>query len=126
MLVIVLNFFFLAEDPMARSPDDTDIYIVGQAAGFVIKPYSSDVLGLMVLRVFMWLACVLGGLLMGKFLIHDRLLRDTLELEMFGFDAQELWSNPDNPVDHKGQKVKSLLVHIHMCIVHLGSASPSC
>mmetsp|Transcript_42106 Transcript_42106/g.75388 ORF Transcript_42106/g.75388 Transcript_42106/m.75388 type:complete len:723 (-) Transcript_42106:1049-3217(-) len=106
MLVIVLNFFFLAEDPIARSPDNTDIYIVGQAAGFIIGPYSSDVWGLMTLRVFMWLACVIGGLLMGKFLIHNWLLRDKLELEMFGFDAQELWSNPDNPVDHKGQKDK--------------------
>ena len=48
--VICLNFFFLAEDPLARSKVHARIYIVGQAADFVIGPYPPEPL-MIVLKV---------------------------------------------------------------------------
>ena len=51
----------------------------------------------------MWVFFSFLGLWGGKYWIHDLLLRDHLQLQMFGFDAHGLYSSGD--VDDLGQKV---------------------
>ncbi|KAL9955542.1 hypothetical protein ACROYT_G036880 [Oculina patagonica] len=66
--VIFCNFLIYAEDPVSHSRANCTIPVVGNDFAFVTYRYPPG--GWSVLKVFMWLAAIVVGLLVGKFFFH--------------------------------------------------------
>lgn len=86
-LVMFLNFLIYNEDPISYSEQETKIYGCGRIFNYYFRQYPpiSEPLWitLKVFSLFLWTTI---GLLLGKYLIHDALLRDCFGLQLFRKD----------------------------------------
>ena len=71
-LVTFCNFLIYAEDPVAHSEKECFIPVVGNCFSFVCTKYPPNAWA--VLKVLLWLAALVCGLLVGKLVIHKLLL----------------------------------------------------
>ncbi|XP_078346486.1 LOW QUALITY PROTEIN: transmembrane protein 117-like [Oculina patagonica] len=83
--VIFCNFLIYAEDPVSHSRANCTIPVVGNDFAFVTYRYPPG--GWSVLKVFMWLAAIVVGLLVGKFFFHKLVFNRWMRLTMFKRDS---------------------------------------
>lgn len=87
--VIFCNFLVFAEDPISHSHTESEIPVVGNVFSFVATKYPIQ-WSWCVLKVFLWLMAILGGLICGKYIIHHLMLSRLFRLKMFR-DEQGTW-----------------------------------
>eukprot|EP01012_Entosiphon_sulcatum_P060104 TRINITY_DN8488_c0_g1_i1.p1 TRINITY_DN8488_c0_g1~~TRINITY_DN8488_c0_g1_i1.p1 ORF type:complete len:764 (-),score=136.43 TRINITY_DN8488_c0_g1_i1:15-2306(-) len=83
-LLPILNFFIFAEDPANDSKTTANFLVAGSIYELVVMRYPRSA-GVVVLK----LSCIIFPALMlavGKYVIHDIILRNMLRLQMFGYD----------------------------------------
>lgn len=66
--VTFCNFLIYAEDPVAHSMKECNIPLVGSGFAFVCTRYPSNAWSL--LKVVLWIAGIITGMLIGKILVH--------------------------------------------------------
>jgi hypothetical protein len=85
--VLILNFVVFIEDPISYSDQDAVFYGFGRVFNYVFTTYppASEPLWI-AFKVMSWSFCIVLGVVLGKYLIHDALLRDFLGLAVFKND----------------------------------------
>ncbi|XP_032815930.2 transmembrane protein 117 isoform X1 [Petromyzon marinus] len=83
-LVTLLNFLMFAEDPVSHSRTEANVAVVGNCFSLVVNKYPGGWWS--VLKVCTWLCGIAGGMLVGKFIIHQALFGNMLRLKMFHKD----------------------------------------
>ena len=87
IVVLALNFLIFNEDPISYSNQESKVYILGRVWNYFFRQYPPTDEGLWItLKVFSLVLWVVLGMLLGKYLVHDALLRDLLELNLFRKD----------------------------------------
>ncbi|KAK3103381.1 hypothetical protein FSP39_018842 [Pinctada imbricata] len=82
--VTFCNFLIYAEDPVAHSRKECTIPMIGNDFAFVCTRYPPNAWSL--LKVILWLAGILIGIILGKLLIHTLLFNRLFKLRMFEND----------------------------------------
>lgn len=82
--VTFCNFLIYAEDPVAHSLKECNIPMVGNDFAFVCMRYPSNAWSL--LKVVLWIAGIITGMIIGKLLVHKLLFCRLLRLKMFSED----------------------------------------
>ena len=67
--VTLCNFLIYAEDPVAHSYKEADVSIIGNIFTFIFREYAPNAWSLV--KVVTWIAGIVTGLLVGKFLMHQ-------------------------------------------------------
>ena len=67
--VTFCNFLIYAEDPVSHSQQECFIPVVGQCFAFVVTKYPPN--GWAALKVIIWLAAIVCGLIVGKLVVHQ-------------------------------------------------------
>jgi hypothetical protein len=80
--IMFANMLLYAEDPIAHSIVDARIPIVGTDLGMLFTRYPEG-RGLLALKIIVIIFAVASGLLIGRQMVHHRLLRDSMQLRMF-------------------------------------------
>jgi len=84
LLIMVLNFFIYAIDPVAESLRDVNLPIIGSMWQIVTRKWSGTT-GYLALRLIICLISFIGGPLIGWWIIHRIVLKRWLKLSMFGW-----------------------------------------
>lgn len=80
--IAVLNFLIYAEDPIAHSRVEGEIPIIGTDLSLIFSRYPDEG-GLYALKLFTVIGFILLGMFIGRQLVHHKLLRDKLKMNMF-------------------------------------------
>ncbi|XP_048404338.1 transmembrane protein 117 isoform X2 [Stegostoma tigrinum] len=83
-LVTFFNFLVFAEDPISHSQTPANVIVVGNCFSFIVNKYPGG--GWSCLKVLLWLLGIMMGLVVGKFLFHQRMFGQLLRLNMFRKD----------------------------------------
>ncbi|XP_038636374.1 transmembrane protein 117 isoform X2 [Scyliorhinus canicula] len=83
-LVTFFNFLIFAEDPISHSQTPANVIVVGNCFSFLANKYPGG--GWSFLKVLLWLLAIITGLVVGKFLFHQRMFGRLLRLNMFRKD----------------------------------------
>jgi len=89
-LIMLLNFYIYAVDPVAESKRDVELPIAGSLWSILADEWNGNA-GNLILRGVTCLIIFIGGPLIGWWVIHRILLKRCLKLKMFGYyDPKEL------------------------------------
>ncbi|EDO31899.1 predicted protein, partial [Nematostella vectensis] len=88
-LVVFLNFFIFAEDPVSHSYEECTIDYIGDVYTFLFIRWPSG--SFVLVKLGTWLFAISLGLLIGKFLLHKWLFCQKLKLKIFTEDGQGSW-----------------------------------
>ena len=80
---ITRNFFIYAEDPIAHSHETSSLPVVGDVFALLFTNYSGESGVLVSLKVGTWIVFSLFGLVIGRQIVHHKILRDGMNLTMF-------------------------------------------
>lgn len=85
--LLFLNVLIYNEDPISYSKVESNVYGLGRIYNYIFRqwPPNSEPLWI-VIKVVSLLVWMIIGMLVGKYIIHDFLLRDALELKIFRKD----------------------------------------
>lgn len=86
--VTFCNFLIYAEDPVAHSRKECNIPVIGNCFAFVGTRYPPNAWSL--LKVILWLAGTIVGMVVGKLLFHTLLFNHLFRLKMF-LDDKGSW-----------------------------------
>lgn len=73
-IVTICNFFIYAQDPVAHSLKEANVPVIGHDFAFIFMRYPPNAWSL--LKVFLWFAAIIVGLLIGKLLCHHLLFSE--------------------------------------------------
>lgn len=136
MLIMILNFFIYAVDPVAESKREVELPIIGSMWSILAWDWNMKI-GYFILRIFVCLVTFVGGPLIGWWFIHRIVLKRWLKLSMFGYyDKQERtkiklenWANYRREVDeYKGSWFSMTITTIfwgYLCVTVYNAIAPS-